>query len=234
LWGSADADGFRRVYVGQGQLRKRIIATHLSDKRWWTRGAAIAVAGSNPGDPAIMGAERHTCLRLQQAERCLLGNRNLPKTDGGQASLEIADELVRLIAELGVDVGSSGSTDWSSMVLDTLDQVCNELKLQVFRPRSGRARVYERVRYTKIMDDSALWAYPDRPESWRGIEFGLGVLGGNRVSFIERLEGFLDERVSSEKKFPALPTPWAGRDQPGFDRLVVDYFCLVDLTAAQS
>ena len=224
LWGPSDAAGRRRVYVGKGVLRSRIVS-HLRQKSWWEGGACVGVEGIDASDGILSSAERSACLKLEAAGACLLGNRNLPNGTGSEAGDDIATALLIRLEQGGVEVAASASEDWSSRVLGVLDAVRVEFGLE--RVQQQRATVYQRFPYTDLMNDSALWAYPDRHNSWRGIEMGLGVLGSHRTEFLSVLEAFLGERVSSEK-FPAVPTPWAGGDTDGFRDVVLAYFGALD------
>jgi hypothetical protein len=157
--------------------------------------------------------------------RLPLGNRNLPNGMGSAVGDDIAMALLVRLEQCGVEIATSASGDWSRQVLGMLDAVRVELGLE--RVQQQRATVYQRFPYTRIMDDSAIWAYPDRHSSWRGIEMGLGVLGSHRTEFLGVLEAFLGERVSSAK-FPVVPTPWAGGDTDGFRDVVLAYFDALD------
>jgi len=227
LWGLPDADGFYRAYIGRGNLSSRI-SSHFGEKRWWSRGVAVIVDDIDWSGDVLKDAEGRACLKMEQASRCLLGNRNLPRGLTGGPGVEVASYLVEALRDDGVDVTFSEPID-SSQVLHVLEMLRRELELDVHCPPSGRARVYQPFQYTDMMSDSALWAYPDRHSSWRGIEFGLGLLGPYRYSFVDRLESFADERVSAAK-FPAVPTPWAGHDQAGFRELVLSYFSTMALS----
>jgi hypothetical protein len=224
LWGPSDAAGLRRVYVGKGVLRSRIVS-HLRQKFWWEGGACVAVEGIDASDGILSSAERSACLQLEAAGACLLGNRNLPNGTASVAGDDIATALLIRLKQCGVEIAASASEDWSSRVLGVLDAVRVELGLE--RVQQQRATVYQRFPYIDVMNDSAIWAYPDRHSSWRGIEMGLGVLGSYRTEFFSVLEAFLGERVSSTK-FPAVPTPWAGGDTDGFRDVVLAYFEALD------